>query len=270
MSDKQEELLRIFSLLDDPDEDISLNAMAELLDREDELGDLPARFQESSDPLLRKRIHQLQAALVLRRRRKYFLSRLYDRRLDFFDLLIDVHLQWFDNDSRPEIEAQVAAFYSRSLNANLSSLEELASFMRKNGMTAERDSTLRPEAYCIGSILYDGSGAESLLAALAAHISVNQACFTVVRTADHFAVCDDQKRFLVPAENWRISPAGSFLVLKEWTLRDVLLFAMSALFCAAVNSDSFRYVLTLAQSLTGDSSDAILDFFPYPYHPDRE
>ena len=270
MSESQEELLRIFSLLDDPDEEVSLNAIAELLDREDELGDLPARFQESRDPLLRKRIHQLQAALVLRRRRKYFLSRLYDRRLDFLDLLIDVHLQWFDNDSRPEIEAQVAVFYTRSLKAPFSTLEDLASFMRKSGITAERDSTLRPEAYCIGSVLYDGSGAESLLAALACHIAGNQTCFTVVRTADHFAVCDAQQRFLIPGENWRICPAGSFQVLKEWSQRDILLFAMSALFCSAVNSDSFRYVLTLAQSLTGDSSDAILDFFPYPYHPDRE
>ena len=37
------------------------------------------------------------------------------------------------------------------------------------------------------------------------------------------------------------------------------------LFSAAVNSDSFRYILTLAQALNGTNSDEVLLDLPYPY-----
>ena len=46
----------LLSLLDDEDESIAVDAMAELLQREDELGDALAELQESPNPLFRRRI----------------------------------------------------------------------------------------------------------------------------------------------------------------------------------------------------------------------
>ena len=45
----------LLSLLDDEDESIAVDAMAELLQREDELGDALAELQESPNPLFRRR-----------------------------------------------------------------------------------------------------------------------------------------------------------------------------------------------------------------------
>ena len=61
-----------FRLLDDEDESVAVTAMAELLDHEEELGDAPGLMQEIGSPLARKRIHQLQAAITIRRRRRNF------------------------------------------------------------------------------------------------------------------------------------------------------------------------------------------------------
>ena len=65
------DIRRLASLLDDPDESVAVSAMAELLNREYELGDLPAELQESSNPLMRRRAHQLQSALTMIQRRRY-------------------------------------------------------------------------------------------------------------------------------------------------------------------------------------------------------
>ena len=62
----------LLSLLDDEDENVAVNAMAELLFCEEELGEALAGLQESPDALTRKRAHQLQAAITLRRRRRHF------------------------------------------------------------------------------------------------------------------------------------------------------------------------------------------------------
>ena len=268
MSEENPEILRVASLLDDPDENTALNAMAELLAREDELGDVPGLLHESKDPLMRRRVHQLEAALLLRRRRKYFLSRLCSPDVDFFDLLVDVHLQWFDNDSRPEIEAAAAAFYRRAAGKHLNSLEDIAAFMTAENMTAEPDTTLKPEIYCIGSILSEHNGAASVLAALACRVSGGEnGPFFPAYVLDGFAVCDGHDRILLPERSWRIIGGCDPKNIVPWDMRNILRLASSNLFSAAVNSDSFRYILTVAQSLSGTGDDRILDFLPYPYHP---
>ena len=94
----------LLSLLDDENEDVAVNAMAELLYCEEELGEALAGLQESPDALTRKRAHQLQAAITLRRRRRYFSELLKAPHVDMIEGLIEVHLQWFDNDSRPGLQ----------------------------------------------------------------------------------------------------------------------------------------------------------------------
>ena len=268
MSEENSEILRIASLLDDPDENTALNAMAELLAREDELGDVPGLLHESEDPLMRRRIHQLEAALLLRRRRKYFLTRLCSSDIDIFDLLVDVHLQWFDNDSRPEIEAAAAAFFRRAAQKHLDTLEDIAAFMTGENMTAEPETTLKPELYCIGSILSEHNGAGSILSVLSCRVAGGEnGPFFPAYVLDGFAVCDGHDRILLPERSWRIIGGCDAKNIVPWDMRNILRLASSNLFSAAVNSDSFRYILTIAQSLSGTGDDRILDFLPYPYHP---
>ena len=163
----------LLSLLDDEDESIAVDAMAELLQREDELGDDLAELQESPNPLFRRRGHQLQAAITLRRRRREFIRKLRAPRVNLIDGLIDVHLQWYDNDSRPELESLWNDFRLDAARCPLHTLEELAYFMRKSGFAAQPETTLRPENYCLGPILENHTGSAALLAAIAAEAGVD-------------------------------------------------------------------------------------------------
>src|SRR5574344_1799535 len=178
----------LLSLLDDEDERVAVSAMAELLYRENELGGALAELQESPNPLVRRRTHQLQAALTLRRRRCEFRRKLDARQVDVIDGLIDVHLQWFDNDSRPELEDLWTKFSDEAHKCPLGTLEELAYFLRKQGFRPQPETTMHPEWYCIGPALENHIGAASLLAGIAVAITAPEAEMKLVRVLGEFAV----------------------------------------------------------------------------------
>ncbi len=259
---------QLASLLDDPDENVAVNAMAELLYREKELGELLGELQEKDDPVLRRRVHQLQAALTLRRRRRAFARKLDQKNVDFIDALIDVHLQWFDNDSRPQLEESWQTFLANAKKREINSLEEIASLMRKEGFTAEIETTLRPENYCIGLILREKIGSAALLCGICRQLVRDPENYAVLRSCGDFTLCHASGSLLIPAHDWQISRAKSLQDMELFDERTLLKFASSTLFSAAVNSDSFRYILTIAQALSGRDDDAMLDYLPYPYYPD--
>ena len=262
-----EELEKLARLLDDDDDDVAINVIAALLEREDELGDLPARLQESPDPLTRKRAHQLQAAMLFRQRRRKFAAGLQQKHPDFISGLVDLHLLWFDRDSQPAIEEELHKFISDIRRHPPVNLEEARALMYKLGFAAELESTIHPENYCIGTVLYQRSGAGSLLMGLLRELMAEPEKFQIVRFCGEFALFDRQNTILAGQGDWRVCRLSSTADLEEISVRDLLHLCGNMLFSSAVNSDSFRYVLTIAQALSGDSGDAVLDFLPYPYGP---
>lgn len=257
----------LISLLDDEDETVAVNVMAELLNRESELGELLAELQEGDNPLARRRAHQLQAAITLRRRRRAFAAKLDAPKVDLIDGLIDVHLQWFDNDSRPGLVQLWSDFKLEARRFPQKSLENLSYFMRKSGFSATTESTMHPEHYCIGPVLENGVGAGSILAGLLLEIADPAFELKLVRVMGEFAVYDGNGRLLLPGRNFQVCAAPGIEHCDFWDRRMLLRFASTTLFAAAVNSDSFRYVLTIAQALSGTEGDESLDYMPYPYYP---
>ena len=78
-----EHLKILLGMLDDPDENSAVSVMGELLrSNSDELLPLLGDLQESNDPLMRKRIHELQSIIALRNRRRRFLELLESDEFD--------------------------------------------------------------------------------------------------------------------------------------------------------------------------------------------
>ena len=80
----------------------------------------------------------------------------------------------------------------------------------------------------------------------------------------------NSKEMLIPENNWQVSTVPEEEALEYWPLKNVLRLALMTLFSAAVNSDSFRYILTLAQTFTGNETADPLGALPYPYNPEIE
>ena len=262
------DIRQLAQLLDDENDEIAVNVIAALLAREAELGDLPAQLQESSDPLVRRRAHQLQAALLFRRRRREFCARLEEEHPDYLRGLTDLHMLWFDRDSLPEISEKLFQLVDEGRKRTLNDLDDAERLMRRLGFTAEPETTLRPENYCIGTIIDQCCGSTALLMGLLREMS-GCAEWKIVRTLGEFGLYDGESRLLLGQGQWRAVDAPDTGSMEFWDVRSVLRFAGAMLFSSAVNGDSFRYVLTIAQALTGDEGDEILNFMPYPYGPGK-
>jgi len=187
--------------------------------------------------------------------------------VDLIDGLIDVHLQWYDNDSRPELVRIWEDFRTEAHRFPQRTLEDISYFMRKSGFSAMAETTLHPEYYCIGPILENGVGAGSILAGLMLELAAPATGLKLVRVMGEFALYDGEGRLLLPGRNFQVCPAPGIEHCDFWDRRMLLRFASTTLFAAAVNSDSFRYVLTIAQALSGTEGDESLDYMPYPYYP---
>ena len=266
---KKPDIRTLLSFLDDEDEQIAIEAIAELLCRGDEVFPYLAELQESTDPLLRRRVHQLEAALIARRRRSEFSRLLAMPHPNVPRILVELHMQWFDNDPAPEMESRLAGFLAEGLAQHPRTLGDVSAFFRKCAVTAERETTLRPENYCIGVMLADRIGSAAVWTLLAKLMLPENSGVRIVRNVEEFALCDGET-MLLPERDWRIVRAPARGELEEWDERKVLKFAAVMLFSAAVNSDSFRYVLTIGQALSGLPDDEVLDYMPYPYRPAPE
>ena len=261
--DKDIDSLR--DLLDDEDEAVAVYAMGELLDREQRLGDVLGYLQEFPDARLRMRVHQLQAVITLRNRRRRFREMLMQPDFQLKQGLIEVHLQWFDNDSKPELEKRWAVFLASAGNGNpLDSLEAVSIWMRKYGMTAQPESALIPENYCVGTVLDSRQGAASLVCAIGL-LLLDDPGVQVVRVLGDFALQDAEGRLLLPLRDWRIEPAAKAVEYEKWDARSLVKFASHMLFSHAVTSDSFRYIQTIGQALSGVPDGMLPETFPYPY-----
>ena len=259
------DIRRLASLLDDPDENVAVSAIAELLNREDELGDLPAELQESPDPLMRRRVHQLETALTMIRRRRLLSVYLQDPDQDFIEGLIQVHLQWYDRDSESSLRRKIRTFRKELLKYPFSDLRDAGEAFAAAGITPLPPSTLKPELFCIGPMLDDRCGAVPLWCGLICALLGKQT--VTVSCEGRFGVLSG-KMLLIPENNWLCTQVRDQGTLQKWRGDQLLYLAALNLFSAAVNSDSFRYILTISQAITGDANANTLTLLPYPYNPE--
>lgn len=266
MAEKKFNLRCLLSLLDDPDERAIQPVMAELLAHEDELDpDIIAEYLEQNNPLMEKRIDQLISTVNRRQDRRDFLLKTEDPEVDFFELLIDLHMLWFDTDSREDIQQTVDNFLDSARQNSFSTLEDFAGWATVSGLSAERDTTLSPELYCIGNILNSGRGAASLMAAVTCMQFPEKCGMQAGKVLNDFAVRSSSGNVLIPAKSWQIFSSEELPSFTPWDVRTIIQLASANLFSSAVNSDSLRYVYTLAQAVTGLGDNDLLKALPYPY-----
>ncbi|MBE6389754.1 MAG: hypothetical protein E7043_06230 [Lentisphaerae bacterium] len=265
-------MIKLAAMLDDRDEDVALNVLARMLACEDELGELPGILQESSDPLVRRRAHMLQNALNMRRKRRE-LHRLLDMplscRKDIFEILTALHLLWFDKDQEEDIRRETGVFLKTASTFPLADLSDGEMFMRRCCFLPENETTIRPESYCIGTVLSQRCGASSILMAMLFGVLENECC-QLVRVLGQFGIADDRGNILLGNGNWRMMKYSG-PDMEKWSIQMMVRYICMTLHSCAVNSDSYRYVMSITQALTGDESEHVFDAFPYPFcsNPDE-
>ena len=144
MSDNFKNLLK---LLDDDNEQSASIAMAELLQQDDpRLERILRSLQETSDAKLRRRIHQLQSAIIKRRNRRQLGEALERNEVSLLEGILRLHLLWFDNDTRGEISDQWNDFLAEIGKRSCSTPRRLLlQLQKKFTCSATRNGRLTPE-----------------------------------------------------------------------------------------------------------------------------
>lgn len=263
------DLRKLAGMLDDPSQSIAVSVMSELLRHEDELMPLLGELQESADPLMRKRVQQLEAILNLRQRRKRFYELLTGETMSVVEGLVELHLLWFDRDNPEMLKQQIYAFVAAADAARIGNIADLGAFMARCRFTlpAEEDAG-DPENFCIGPVLEDRIGADVMLCILGMMAGIGAGLqVAVVRVNGKFS--------LVNAAGVMISPENNWLPDRNCQLRNgefwyepakLLEYASLMLFLFACSYDTFRCVHTIGHALCGSSGNEVLDFLPFPYN----
>ncbi len=237
-------------------------------------------LQETSDKRLRKRVHQLQSAIALRKRRVDFSRFLHagnegmeeGKKLSLIDGLIRVHLLWFDNDSPDVLKKHWERFLALSRKYAPSTLEEISLYMQKKRFRCAYKDELEPENFCIGSVLADKLGADFILCAICVllfkHWNNDPSCTIHITQAaeKEFILVDSCGNILVPANNWDYIPFEQQYKFEFWDDLALLRYAGMMLFTCAASTDSFRYIFTVGSCLSdAPRSPGNIAALPYPY-----
>ena len=152
---EEQKIQCLIDLIDDDNEQSASLAMAELLKnpRPDLVKSRLCDLQETSNLQLRRRIHQLQTAILVRSLRTSFGQQIHDNTTPLLEGAIQLHLLWFDNDSPDTLISQWRDFCKKLVTEESypHNLSDISEFMMKQGFTAMQiKESLAPEQYCIG------------------------------------------------------------------------------------------------------------------------
>ena len=263
------DLRKLMGLLDDPDDRLAASVMIKLLEYSGELMPLLGEMQEADDPLLRKRVQQLEVILNLRDFRKQCGEQLREDWPDVIIGMIQLHMLWFDWDDSQHVIRQVWDFLESAASRDIRNIADLGKFMAENSFVLPPESeAMEPENFCVGAVLDDKIGSSAILCALAMLAGLRAGLgLGLLRVNGEFCIISDKQELLVPENNWIVQEPGESDYVREWkNFGSLLRYAALMLFLFACSFDNFRNVHILGHVLTGGSGDKVLDFLPYPYN----
>lgn len=264
---KSNKIKSLIKLLDDDNPRTANLIMAELLSMEREIDPIVANLQESREVKLRQKSHQMQAILKIRRRRHRLADKLKSSEPNLFQGLIELHLQWFDEDSDSEIYEFWTRLFKSAAKFNPVISERLGKFMKGMLFTLSNSEELDAAQYCLGAVIESRTGADFILCAIAAEIGHSFGWEgNIVYTSTGFALLDNAGKMLLPSESWSVKPMNIKDKYTKWSNKMLLKLAISNLFLCAAGTESIRYMHTLGSCLSNSFGKKELNkILPYPY-----
>jgi len=135
------EIDALLNLLQDEDPQVVAAVMEKLLKTDEFVNCRLAELQESSNPLIRERIHQLESILHRKQLMHEFLNRIKNNEIGLWDDLIFLNKIMDGNLSDQMINEAWVSLQKKVSTETLSTME-MAALMRENCFTAPADDVL--------------------------------------------------------------------------------------------------------------------------------
>jgi len=260
---KKERLSALLTLLQDDDEAIASLAMEQILTLGSVADQTIAELQESQNPQLRQRIHQLGSILASRRARLAFVDALSNEQLSLWDGVVQIHSLYEMSCNVSAIERDVQALADELKEEKLST-PRFAEFMREKEFIVPSEDILDVDLFLIQRVLTTKYGSAASFSALVQHLgSMCQWPFTVVLHGGRFCLIDRHNLLLNPSEGWHISKLGSDDRIHPCSRKDVLIAIMCQLFLIVLIEGQLRDLHHFGSLLTSLNNTG-LDILPYP------
>ena len=248
----KDKILSLISLLDDENENTASFALKELINGGKKTMEVLSEFQESPQPLIRKRVHQIQAIHQIKKARDILSRRLENKHSGLWNGLMEIHLAWFDRDTKENINLIFCELLEEFLILDELSAESVASFMKMTGFVLGLKGNIDPEYYCLGSVLESKIGNDSLLSAIAYKLLIERGIKAkLIRYQNTICLLMDNK-IIIPDDWITLSQEQpSFDIL---TPGQVLKYTILQLLLSTVSTDNYRYTYTIGKCLKRKSS----------------
>jgi len=243
-------IMALLTLLQDDDPRIASLAMEQFLS----LGPLAeqaiAEHQESQDPQLRCRMHQLSTILSRRRARVGFIASMSADDTSLWDGLLQLNELYDPRRHRQSMTAELTKVFG-DLHAQPGTTPRLAVLMRDNEFTVPDEDILDVDLYLVARVLQTRYGSPALLCALAQHVAAQlNWSLTIVLQLGRFKLIDRNNLLLDPTEGWRISRLKAEDGVHPCSRRDVLFCVLSHLFLASLVDGQLRDLYHFGDLLT--------------------
>ncbi|MEI6054962.1 MAG: hypothetical protein WCR55_02795 [Lentisphaerota bacterium] len=244
----KDKILSLISLLDDENENTASFAIRELLAEGREVQSSLAEHQESSNNLLRKRIHQLQAINSIKKSRDILSRRFSNKHSSIWNGMLEVHLAWFDKDTKENINILFCELLKEFSQKNTITPATIANFMRSMGFVMPIDGDIDPEYYCMGPVLESKIGSDALLSTIAYKLLIESGVITKLVQYKNLVCLLYRPEIVISPNTWKLEPAN-ISDYQEIEPGKLLRHTMLQLFLASTCSENYRYSFTIGKCL---------------------
>lgn len=256
-------LSALLTLLEDENLEIASLAMEKFLEMGTLTDETIAEYQESHNPQLRHRIHQLSSVLELRRRRNEFVDDVKAAKLSLWQGLLRVNTLYdptFPVDGVTDMVADLA----RELNAKPVTTAKMTAFMRDQEFSVPSEDLLDAELYLVERVIGTRYGASALLCALAQRLgTLTNWESTICLHEGRFCLLDRRFMLIDPAEGWDVTTPEGKDRYHICSRKDVLLAVLCQLFLVALVDGNLRDLHHFGTLLTGLNDDDLGEL-PFP------
>ncbi|HOG51385.1 MAG TPA: transglutaminase family protein [Lentisphaeria bacterium] len=237
-AEKQKRTNALINLLQDDDGAVASMAMEQLLNQEG-LDALIATLQDSANPTLRQRIHQISNIITRRRLRRSLLERIATDDITLWEAFRDINVYTDTQRSVSHID-ELFEEINRPFKRRRANTLQIISYLRECGFHANNEGSAKIEHYNIAEVLEYRSGAALTLAVIAQKLgNASGWNATIGLHAGKYCLIDANFHMIDIAADWQISRVeqGKYHVCAR---RDLINCLLCSLVVAANNEGLLR------------------------------
>ena len=227
-----------------------------------------AQYQDSPDPRMRHRIHQMIAIMGRRRARADFIQAVRKEDMTLWDGVVQINALYDLHCRVDEVEERIAAC-RKELGPGRITTARIAACMRDCELLVPREDVLDIDLFLIERVLATGYGCPAILCALAQHIGAARGWNpTIVLYDGRFCLCDAHDFVINPSENWHVEKLAESDRIHPCARKNVWLGILTQLFLVSLVDGNLRDLYHFGDLLTALNDDS-LDTLPYPLGTSR-